>query len=82
LLHHFPLLAASQAILLDGSSLGLIIMYCLKQFKAHPLGYLHKIKKALYLFIWQSGLVFILITHGSPFLNDTHFALRLLVSGF
>jgi len=32
-----------------------------------------KIKKAFYLLIRQSGLLFTLITHGNPFLSDTHF---------
>jgi len=30
-------------------------------------------KKIHHLYIWQSNLVFTLITHRSPFLSDTHF---------
>ena len=37
-----------------------------------------KIEKAHHLFTWQSGLLFILITHGNPFLSDTHFCTALI----
>jgi hypothetical protein len=54
----------------NNSNTALLQYNTLSKFHIEPTELCPKIKKAHHLYTWQSGLLFTLIAHGSPFLSD------------